>query len=161
MSDLEKRQGKPMRTDYCFLSTTLSQCTSLVIEDPCRAIPAVSKAPLQCVPVVWQMCSPEINSKFSVLHYQVQQSSVALSSNTFVKCGNPTLETDLKQSKKDVNTPGLDQLIWYECPFALDCNLYNGCLLNQWIVQLHGDYTASGCWTGLNGRTEPPMYSPR
>ena len=58
MSVPEAKQGKPVRTDSHFLSATLSQCTSLVIEDLCRVIPAVSKAPLQCIPVVWQMCSP-------------------------------------------------------------------------------------------------------
>ena len=90
MSVPEAKQGNPMRTDSHFLSAALSQCTSLAIEDLCRVIPVVSKACLQCVPVVWQMCSG--NSKFSVLHYLVQQSSVALSSNNFVTCGNPTLE---------------------------------------------------------------------
>ena len=67
----EANQGKPVRTDSCFLSATHSQCTFLVIEDLCRVIPAVSWDPFQYVPVVWQMCSPEGNSKFSVFHYQV------------------------------------------------------------------------------------------
>ena len=57
MSVPEAKQGKPVRTDSCSLSTTLSQCTLLVIEDLCRAIPAVSWAPFQYVPAVWQMCS--------------------------------------------------------------------------------------------------------
>ena len=30
--------GKPVRTDSCFLSPTLSQCTFLVFEDLCRTI---------------------------------------------------------------------------------------------------------------------------
>ena len=54
----EAKQGKPARTDSHFLSTTLSQYTILVIEDPCRVMAAVSQAPIQYFPVVWQMCSP-------------------------------------------------------------------------------------------------------
>ena len=91
--------------------------------------------------------------QFSVLHYQVQQSSVALSSNNFMKCSNPTLETALKQAETDVNTPELAQLIQYECPFALGHNLYNWCLVDQWIFQLGGVCTASGSRTGINSRT--------
>ena len=52
MSVSEAKQGKPVRADSDFLSTTLSQFTSPVIEDLCRVIPAVSKPPLQCVPVI-------------------------------------------------------------------------------------------------------------
>ena len=58
MSGPEAKQGTPVRTDSCFLSATLSQCTFLVIEDLCRVVPVVSWAPVQYVPVVWQMCSP-------------------------------------------------------------------------------------------------------
>ena len=57
MSEPEAKQGKPVRTDSCFLSASLSQCTYMVVEDLCRAFPAVSQAPFQYVPVVWQMCS--------------------------------------------------------------------------------------------------------
>ena len=46
----EAKQGKPVRTDSNFLSTTLSQCTYMVIEDLCRAVPAVCWAPFQTVP---------------------------------------------------------------------------------------------------------------
>ena len=53
--------------------------------------------------------------QFSVLHYQVQQRSVALSSNNFQEYNNPTLDSALKKAKKDSNTPELAQLIWYEC----------------------------------------------
>ena len=52
MSVPEPKQGKPVRTDSCFLSLTLSQCTFLVFEDLCRVIPAVSWAPFQYVPVI-------------------------------------------------------------------------------------------------------------
>ena len=64
--------------------------------------------------------------QFSVLHYQVQQRSVALSSNNFLvrvalskEYDNPTLGSALKQAKKDVNTPELPQLIQYECLLLL------------------------------------------
>ena len=72
MSVPEAMQGKPVRTDSCFLCATLSQCTFLIIEDLCRVIQAVSQAPFQYVPVVWQMCLPWGNSKLTVLHYQAQ-----------------------------------------------------------------------------------------
>ena len=55
MSVPEAKQGQPAQTDYHFLSATLSQHTSLGL---CRVIPAVSNAPIQYVPVVWEMCSP-------------------------------------------------------------------------------------------------------
>ena len=71
MSVLEANQGKPVRTDSCFQSATLSQFTSMVIEDLCRVIESVHWAPFQCVPVVWQMCSSQGNSKVLVLYYQV------------------------------------------------------------------------------------------
>ena len=58
MSGPEAKQGKHVRTDSHFLSTALSQCTFLVIEDLCRVVTAVRWAPFQYVPVVWQMCSP-------------------------------------------------------------------------------------------------------
>ena len=58
MSGPEAKQGKPVRTHSRFLPATLSQCTYMVVEDPCRVIPAVSQDPFQCAPVVWQMCSP-------------------------------------------------------------------------------------------------------
>ena len=56
MCGAEAKQGKPLRTDSHFLSATLSQCTYMVVEDLSRVILAVSQAPFQCVPVVWQMC---------------------------------------------------------------------------------------------------------
>ena len=58
MSVPEAKQGRPVRTDSCFLSATLSQFIFLVIEDPSRVVPAVSQAPFQYVHVVWQMGSP-------------------------------------------------------------------------------------------------------
>ena len=58
MSVPDAKQGKPVMTDSHFLSATLSLYTFLVIEDLCRVIPAVSQAPFQYIPVVWQMCSP-------------------------------------------------------------------------------------------------------
>ena len=58
MSVPEAKQGKPVRTDSHFLSATPSQCSYMVVEDLCRAIAPVSQAPFQCVPVVWQVCSP-------------------------------------------------------------------------------------------------------
>ena len=58
MSGPEAKQGKPIKTDSHFLSSTLSQCTYMVVEDLCRVIPAVSQAASQCVHVVWQMCLP-------------------------------------------------------------------------------------------------------
>ena len=58
MSGPEAKQGKHVRTDSDFLSATLSQCTYMVVEDLCRVVPAVSQAPFQYVPVVWQMCAP-------------------------------------------------------------------------------------------------------
>ena len=57
MSGPEAKHSKPVRTDSYFLSTTLSQCTYMVVEDLGSVIPAVSQAPFQYVPVVWQMCS--------------------------------------------------------------------------------------------------------
>ena len=45
--------------------------------------------------------------QFSVLHYGVQERSVALSSNNFQENNNPTLDSTLKQAKKDVSTPEL------------------------------------------------------
>ena len=60
----EANQGKPVRTDSHFLSTTLSQCTFLVIEDLCRVISSVSWAPFQYVPVVWQMSHPRATANF-------------------------------------------------------------------------------------------------
>ena len=61
--------------------------------------------------------------QFSVLHYQVQQKSVALSCNSLQEYNNPTLEAALIQAKKDVNTPELAQPIQCECPFTLGHNL--------------------------------------
>ena len=58
MSVPDAKQGKPVMTASHFLSATLSLYTFLVIEDLCRVIPAVSQAPFQYIPVVWQMCSP-------------------------------------------------------------------------------------------------------
>ena len=52
MSGPEAKHGKPVRTDSHFLSTTLSECTYMVVEDLCRVIPVVSQAPFQYVPVV-------------------------------------------------------------------------------------------------------------
>ena len=43
--------------------------------------------------------------QFSVLNYQVQQRSVALSSNNCQEYNNQTLDSALKQAMKDVNTP--------------------------------------------------------
>ena len=45
MSEPEAKQDKPVRTDSHFLSTTLSQCTYMVVEDLYRVIPALSQAP--------------------------------------------------------------------------------------------------------------------
>ena len=70
-------------TDSHFLSATLSQCTFLIIKELCRVFPAVGWAPIQYVPVVWQMCSPLGNSKFPDLHYHIKQRTVALSSNNY------------------------------------------------------------------------------
>ena len=50
MSVPEAKQGKPVRGNSCFLLTTLSQCTLLVIEDPCRVVPAVSWDGVTCMP---------------------------------------------------------------------------------------------------------------
>ena len=36
MSGPEAKPGKPVRTDSHFLSTTLSQCTYMVVEDLCE-----------------------------------------------------------------------------------------------------------------------------
>ena len=61
--------------------------------------------------------------QFSALHYQVQQRSVELSSNNVQEYNNPTLDSPLKQAKKEVNTIELAQPIQYECPFTLGHNL--------------------------------------
>ena len=127
MSGPEAKQCKPVRTDSHFLSATLSQCTYVVVEDLCRVIPAVSWAPFQYVPVVWLMCSPKSNSKLTVLHYQAQQRSVALSSNNLFQMGQSNTSFALKQAEKDAITPELALLIWYESPFTLGHNFYNSC----------------------------------
>ena len=62
MSGMEAKQGKPVRIDSHYLSATLPPCTYMVVEDLGRVIPAVSHAPLECVPVVWEMCSPYGNT---------------------------------------------------------------------------------------------------
>ena len=62
--------------------------------------------------------------------------------------------------RKFVITPELALLIWYKCPFALGSNLYSGCLLDQWIFQLGGVYTASESWTEIPGRTYPQCSHP-
>ena len=50
--------GSTVMSDSHFQSATISQHRVLVILDLCRVIQVVSWAPLQYVPVVWQMCSP-------------------------------------------------------------------------------------------------------
>ena len=74
---------------------------------------------------------PGATASFQFCTIRSNKSSVDLSTNNFVKCGNPTLESALKQAKKDVNTPKLAQPIQYERPFAFCHNLYNGCLLDN------------------------------
>ena len=49
---------------------------------------------------------------------------------TCSKWDNQTLDPALKQAKKDVFTPDLALLIWYECPFTLGHYVYSGCLLD-------------------------------
>ena len=70
MSRPEAKQGKPVRTDSHFPSTTLfSQCTYMVVEDLCRVIAAVMEALFQYVPVV--RCGHP-RAAATILHYQVQ-----------------------------------------------------------------------------------------
>ena len=59
------------------------------------------------------------------------------------KLGQPALDSAPRQGKERVFviTPKGVLLIQYECPFALGCNLYSGCLLDQWIFWLGEVYT--------------------
>ena len=73
MSGPDAKQGKPDRIDSHFLSTTLSQCTYMVVEDLCRVVPAVSQAGS------FSICHCSLadvltlgQQQSTVLHYQVQ-----------------------------------------------------------------------------------------
>ena len=68
----EAKQGKPVRTDSCFLTATLSACTYMVIEDLCIVISVVSQAPSSLCPCSLADVLTLGQQQLAVLHYQVQ-----------------------------------------------------------------------------------------
>ena len=81
--------------------------------------------------------------QITVLHYQVQQRSVALVSNNLFQIWttNTSFYSETGQ-RKFVITPELALPIWYEYPLALCYNLYSGYSLDQWIFWLGGVYNS-------------------